>query len=345
MKETLLRYWDVFLDALVDSLKILPVLLIAYFLIEFIEYKYAMKLQNNHLLKGKSGPVIGSLLGTIPQCGFSVVSTDLFSRGVLSVGTLLAVFIATSDEALPIMIGHPESYKALIILIVSKIIIAIIVGYLANGLFKLMFRQKNVAQQLESATGGTSVEKVEKAELNAKSKANSMTVENVHGDVENHEYEEEHETNVGQDKELLHAGCCHHHVDSKKFDWVHPLLHCLKIFGFIFAISFIFGCITEIWIGEDRLIAFLNSSVYLQPLLSVIIGLIPNCVSSVILTEFYLIGGLRFSSLLAGLMVNAGLGIIFLIKQNKNVKVNIFIISMLILSALVIGYAFIWLTL
>ena len=120
MKKVLLQYWDVFLDALKDARWVLPIILAVYFLIEFIEYRYATKLQNNKLLKGKSGPVVGAMIGSIPQCGFSVVSADLFSRGAVSVGTLLAVFIATSDEAIPILIAHPESYKSLFVLILAK---------------------------------------------------------------------------------------------------------------------------------------------------------------------------------------------------------------------------------
>lgn len=294
LKEILLSYWWVFVDALKDSLIILPILLLAYYLIEFIEYKWAKKLQNNKFLKGKASPVFGALLGSIPQCGFSVVSSDLFSRGIISVGALLAVFIATSDEAIPILLAHPESIKSLIVLIIAKIVIAIIVGYIALGLFKLIFKQKSV-NVIESEPA-------------------------------------EH-----------HDGCCHHHLESKKFNWLHPLLHSLKIFGFIFLINLLFGCFTDIWVGEEKLMAFLSSSTWAQPILTVLIGLIPNCASSVILTELYVMGGLRFSALLGGLCVNAGLGIVFLLKQNKNIKENLFIFLMLIAAGTIVGYSFIWL--
>ena len=333
MKKVLLAYWDVFLDALKDARWVLPIILAVYFLIEFIEYKYATKLQNNKLLKGNAGPVVGAMIGSIPQCGFSVVSADLFSRGAVSVGTLLAVFIATSDEAIPILIAHPESYKSLFILILAKIVLAIIVGFIASGLFKVIFKNKTKAVMVIET-------------------ANLAQVEHEHEELHNDEHDEHnhdehntvHEQQHQQDEVIgIHDGCCHHHVETKKFDWVHPLLHSLKIFGFIILISFVFGCITHIWVGEERLFAFLSQNAYLQPLLAVIIGLIPNCASSVVLTELYVIGGLRFSALLAGLMVNAGLGIIFLLKQNKKAKENLFVILTLIISALIVGYAFVWL--
>ncbi len=326
MKKVLLQYWDVFLDALKDARWVLPIILAVYFLIEFIEYKYATKLQNNKLLKGKSGPVVGAMIGSIPQCGFSVVSADLFSRGAVSVGTLLAVFIATSDEAIPILIAHPESYKSLFVLILAKIILAIAIGFIASALFKVIFKSK-----LKFATT------TQKVDAEEHDKEHNIHKHDEHNKVHELQHKIEEVKTIG-----IHDGCCHHHVETKKFDWVHPLLHSLKIYGFIILISFIFGCITNIWIGEERLFAFLSQNAYLQPLLAVIIGFIPNCASSVVLTELYIIGGLRFGALLAGLMVNAGLGIIFLLKQNKKAKENLFIILTLIISALIVGYSFVW---
>jgi len=324
-------YFDVLLDSFLDSVKILPILILAYILIELIEHKFAHKLQNKKFLNGKWGPVVGSLVGSVPECGFSVVSSDLFSRKAITVGTLVSVFIATSDEAVPIMLTSPSSYKSLILLIACKIVIAIIVGYLATMLYKLIF--KNTLK-----VGNKNI------------KQNQL---NTHEhDIDNHEHE--HNKNHNHHNELdfeknannvvgIHDGCCHHHVETKKFDIWHPLFHSLKIFCFIFVITFLFGLITHVWVGEERLINWLSFSVYTQPLLCVLIGLIPNCASSVVLTELYLLGGLRFSCLLAGLMVNAGLGVVFLIKLNKNKKQNLFVISVLLISALIIGYGFIWL--
>ena len=134
-----------------------------------------------------------------------------------------------------------------------------------------------------------------------------------------------------------HIGCCKHDLESDKFDWKHPLLHCIKILLFILAINLIFGAIIE-WVGEDNLTKFLSKSSIWQPLLAVLIGLIPNCASSVVLTELYLLGGLSFGAILAGLSVNAGLGLMVLFKQNKNIKEIAFILSMLIIPSLLTGY-------
>ena len=330
-EEGFMQYWDVILDALIDTAKLLPLLFIVYYIIELIEYKYALKFQNNRFLKGKASPVIGALLGCVPQCGFSVVTTDLYSRGSVSIGALIAVYIATSDEAIPLMISNPDSILWLLALIGIKIVLAILIGYLAMYLYKVIFKRKK--------------------EYVSPNNHNEKVVEDDHSHNEN-DKEDIHneqtsgvvlEGNVGEinaeTQSDVHGGCCHHHVGKKTFDWLHPLLHCLKISAFILVINLLFGFITEIWIGEEALTNFLESSLYWQPVLAIIIGLIPNCVSSVVITELFLMGGLSFGSLVAGLMVNAGIGLIILLKQNKNWKENLFIFLMLIIPSLIAGYA------
>jgi hypothetical protein len=293
------EYWHVVLEALVDTVKVLPILFVVYYLIELIEFKSAGKIHKSKLLKGKLSPVVGASVGCVPQCGFSVVSTDLFSKGKLSIGAIIAVYIATSDEAIPLMIAHPSSIWWMLALIAIKIVFAIVIGYASILLFKICFK---------------------------KSKKHD---EHDHDD---------HDENEDNHDEVAHGGCCHHHVETKSFDWVHPMLHCIKISLFILVINMLFGFITHIWVGEERLINFLNHGKYAQPLLAVLIGLIPNCASSVVITELFLLGGLGFGALVAGLCVNAGLGVIMLLKQNKNWKENVFILTMLIVPSLVLGY-------
>ena len=151
--------------------------------------------------------------------------------------------------------------------------------------------------------------------------------------------EDEHHDDHEDEEHDHELGCCHHHVNTKSFDWLHPLLHCLKISAFIFIANILFGCITEIWIGQTALVEFLSNSRFLQPILSVLIGLIPNCASSVVLTELFLVHGLTFGGLVAGLCVNAGLGLIMLFRQNKSWKENLFIVLVLVIPSLILGYA------
>ena len=291
------QYLDVMLDALIDTAKILPLLFVVYYLIELFEYKHSKKFSENKFLKGKISPIFGSLMGSIPQCGFSIVSTDLFTKGSISVGALIAVYIATSDEAIPLILANPSKILWLLLLVAIKIVYAIVIGYFAIGLYNLLFKN--------------------------------------HKPVHSEEEHDSHEV-------VADHGCCHHDMETKTFDWLHPLLHCLKIGAFILVINILFGFITDIWVGHENLQAFLSANKYWQPILSVVIGLIPNCASSVVLTQLFLEGGLAFGALVAGLCVNAGLGLIVLLKQNKNWKENLFIIMVLIISGLAIGYGLIF---
>ena len=308
-----MEYLHVILHALKHTALILPLLFIIYYLIELIEFKWAVKIQNNRLLKGKAGPVFGSALGCVPQCGFSVISSDLFSKRAISVGTLIAVFIATSDEALPIMFANPKAIGWVVLLIAVKFVFGLAVGYLAILLHKIIFKKPKIAN----------LEKLHHEDHSHEE----------HQHHEDHDHEHENEV-VG----AIHGGCCHHDVDTKSFDWLHPLKHCIKIGLFILAVNIAFGFVTDVWVGEDNLTKFLSNSSYIQPLLAILIGLIPNCASSVVLTELFLVGGLSFGALAAGLSVNAGLGLIILFKQNKNAKENIFITLMLIIPSLILGY-------
>ena len=135
----------------------------------------------------------------------------------------------------------------------------------------------------------------------------------------------------------LSAGCCNHSMEDNKYDWKHPLLHSLKIFAFILIINFIFEGVLTL-VGEAKLMAFLDANSSLQPLLALVIGLIPNCASSVVLTEMYLSGLISFGSITAGLSVNAGLGFVVLFKQNKNLKENLFILALMLIFSLAFGY-------
>ena len=265
-------------------------------------------MQNNRLLRGKASPVLAALVGSVPQCGFSVVAADLFAQGMISIGALLSVFIATSDEALPLLLTHPQKWLSIVILVTAKIVIAVVIGYLANAVFKIIYRRNT-----------------------------KVAVASVYNQQDDHE---QNNQTIN-----LHDGCCHHHLDQKRFDWQHPLFHSLKIWLFILLVSLLFGCITDLWIGEESLTAFLTSSAWLQPLVAVIVGMVPNCAASVVLTELYLMGGLRFGALLGGLCINAGLGVIFLLRQKGLWREKFFVIGWLLAVSLVVGYSCMWLTL
>ena len=221
------HYWHVILEALIDTAKIVPLLFIVYYLIELLEFKFAIKFQNNKWLKGKASPVLGTLIGCVPQCGFSVVSTDLFSKGAISVGALIGVYIATSDEAIPLMIANPKYIPWLIALVAIKIVFGIAIGYLSILLYKVIFKNKKIESNHESE------------------EHNHEHEEETNESEHNHEHENHnHDNEIIEEK--LEDACCHHHVRSKSFDWFHPMAHSIKISLFVLVVNILFNFIPQV---------------------------------------------------------------------------------------------------
>ena len=268
------------LHTLLDTAKMLPFLFGVYLLIEYLEHKASEKMEKAVAKLGTFGPVGGAVLGCIPQCGFSVAVSNLYAGRLVSIGTLLAVFIATSDEAIPILLANPQQAGDILKLILAKIIIALLFGFVADLLVKLLKKWGKF-----------------------KDEPNDLC------------------ENCGcEEKGILHSA----------------IIHTLQIFAFLFAVSFVFGLVIEL-LGEETINGILMSGSVFQPFLSALIGLVPNCAPSVILTELYISGSLSFGSVIAGLSTGAGLGLVVLYKTNKNLKQNIIITASLYLAGALSG--------
>ncbi len=285
------------LDCLFDSLKVLAVALVLYVILSFFENKIAKLLER----KKRMAPFFGSLAGAIPQCGISIVGADIYTKGHITLGTLLAIFIACSDEALPVLFGDfTGKWYMGFVTVGIKIVFASIVGIAVD-----LIDRKNVTK--------------------------------VDEHFENCHIEEEH----------THIGCCHHAIEEseKENRWYehlwHPLLHSLKIFAYAYGISFLFGLLI-LGVGEENLSLFLTNNYYLSPLFATFIGLIPNCASSVLISNLYLGGMLPFGAMLAGLSANAGLGPLYLFKDKNHLGRAFLIMGLQVLFALILGYATIW---
>ena len=273
---------DVIIDTLIDSIKILPFLFISYLIIEFIEHKSSKKIEKVLSTSGKYSKVAGSLLGIIPQCGFSAVAANLFSSRVITMGTLIAVFLATSDEAIPIILTYPQKSKDLILILIIKFVIAVVFGTLVNLIFK-------------------------KAHTHIPS-------EDVHQ---------------------------HAHDMCKNCDCEHGILksslyHTLNIFIFLVLISLGINIIIEL-IGINTFEKFILSGSILQPFITSIIGLIPNCASSVLLSKLFANGSISLGAVISGLSTGAGVGSIILFKSNKNIKENLQILGILYVVGVICG--------
>ncbi len=310
--------WDVILDALIDTAKIIPVLLLVYLLISYIThhkeepYKFLTK-------KGKRfGPLLGSLLGVVPQCGFSAVMADLFSKRAITLGTLISVFLATSDEAIPILLTNPGWYKELGIIIGIKFLIGILFGYAIDFVLELFEKSKN--------------KKLKQEALDVHGNLNLVDLPHTH-DTKcecDHKHHDEHE------KEHQHKGhncsCCADNI------FLDALIHAGKITFFILVINLVFGIVIY-YVGMERFINFVSINKYLQPLVTSIIGVIPNCAASVFLIELFMQGGITLSATIAGLSIGSGVGIMVLFKNNKNIKQNIFIVIILYVISVSVGLA------
>lgn len=255
--------------ALLDTVRMVPFLLAAFLILEAVEH-YSNQYMNRVLGKvGKAGPVVGALFGCVPQCGFSVAAANLYSGGVITLGTLLAVFLSTSDEAVLILLGHPGSGRVIGQLLLGKVLIGILFGYLTD----LVLRKKKEEKHIE---------------------------------------------------ELCRSCGCSDHGGIVK----PALRHTIRLTVYILVFTFVLTLLLE-WIGTEALTAVLGKDAWFQPLVTAFLGLIPNCASSILITELYLAGGLSFASAMAGLCAGAGVGMAVLFRANHPMKENFAILGLL----------------
>lgn len=263
-----------------DSVKLLPFLSFTYLLMELLEHTTGGKVQNKIKNAGKVGPLWGGLLGIMPQCGFSAAASSLYAGRVITVGTLLAVFLSTSDEMLPIFISESVAPATIIKILGAKVCIAIISGFLAELVYVNVFKKK--------------------------------------------------------EKDMdIHVVCEEEHCSCEDGVLKSALKHTLKIFVYILLITFILTLVIEM-IGEDHLAVVFQNIPVVGEMIAALVGLIPNCASSVVITELYLSGIIGAGAMMSGLLVNAGVGLLVLFRLNRNWKQNAGIMAALY------GFGVVW---
>ena len=306
-------------EAVKESLIMFPFLFGAYVLVELIEFLTSKKL-NGNVLKSRVAPLVGAGVGLLPQCGFGVVASDLYSKRKITMGTLLAIFFATSDEAVPLLIISPEKAIYLLPLLAIKFVFGFSLGFIVDAIVN---RKRAPVVQGEGHV--------------ADGKEHGDEPPLSQGDNPPPRGRSEHE------EEGHHVGCCGHHIEDEENEpWakrylLHPALHSLKVFAFVLIVNLVLGGLIAL-IGENELMSFLNSARYVTPVLAVLVGLIPNCAASEVLTLLFISGGLSFGACVAGLCANAGIAMVVLFKQNKNMKENLTIFGVLSGVSLVVGY-------
>lgn len=258
---------------LLDSIKLIPFLFITYLLMEFLEHKTSSKINGVIKKSGKFGPAIGGLLGLLPQCGFSVMATNLYMGRIVTLGTLISIYLTTSDEMLPILI----SAQIPLITILKILAIKFAIGMIAGFIIDLVLNKIKKKEQIKEET------------------------------VEFCEYE-------------------HCHCEEGIFK--SAIRHTVSIFIFILAITLVLNAVIHL-IGEDTLSNFVMNNKILGPIIASLLGLIPNCASSVIISQLYVENVISAAIMISGLLVNAGVGLLVLFRVNRNWKENIKITALL----------------
>ena len=270
---------EIILDTLIDALKLLPFLFLAFFIIELLEHKLSNKTESIIKKSGKYGPLLGSILGAFPQCGFSVLATNLYITRIISLGTLISIYLSTSDEMLPILISHKTNFLSILLILLIKIFIGMLSGFIIDFIIR----------------------------KNKQDKINYKLCNDDNCDCEE-------------------AGL-----------FKSSLIHTFKTIIFIIIISFILNIIMEYKGAEFLEKLFLKDSL-ISPFISSIVGLIPNCSASVLLTELYINNAISFGSLISGLLTGSGVAILVLFKNNHNLKESFKILIIIYLIGSISGF-------
>lgn len=269
---------EVIQDTLLDTIKLLPFLFVAFLIIEFIEHKLSNKQENIISKSGKLGPIVGALLGAVPQCGFSVLATNLYVTRIISLGSLISIYLSTSDELIPLMISHNAPLMKILSIVSIKVVIGIIFGFLID-----LFIRKTT-------------------------KSDFVLCEDEDCD------------------------CDHSIIKSS-------LIHTLKIAFFILIITFLINILFH-FVDLSFLESALKNNKILTPFIASLIGLIPNCASSVMISELYLNNLISLGTTLSGLLTGSGVAIMVLVRKNKNISENLFIIGLIYIIGVIWGLLF-----
>ena len=277
--------WELFLDILLDSLKDSLLVFAFVFLFHVILSFIETPVSNFLIKRKKTSPIFGALFGLVPQCGTSVIAADLYIKRYITVGTLIAIFLSCSDEALIVLL---EAWNEKTLMIFPLIGLKLVSGIFFGLLIDFIIRKQKIIE-----------------------------VDHV---------EEEHECHT------------HHHENTPAHaHLIHPLIHSIKVFIYIFIINLALGTLIG-FIGVDNFSNFMVSSRHLAPLFSAIIGLIPNCASSLLITDLFVEGHISFGALFAGLLVNSGLGLMVLLKEKTMFKRTLLIVGVCFVIAVALGY-------
>lgn len=346
---------DILLDAGKDTLSLVPFLLVTYLALETLEHVAGDRVNGAIKRAGAAGPVVGSLLGMVPQCGFSAMAATLYAGRVVTLGTLVAVFLSTSDEMLPLLLAEQVPVQTMAMLLASKALIALVTGFIVDAAIRGLRRNARAHAAIrrtvlgtaanpahvncahDDHSGGDIIDEVAEAGVSADHihelcerdhcGCDEDEDEHEHGHGHDHGHEGEHEHHDGH-------GHSHSHEGTPVLSIIRSAIsHTVQVSVFIFLVTLILVAVLETF-GESAIEQFLRGNETLAVLGSALVGLIPNCSASVVITQLYLEGVLQLAPMLAGTLISAGVGYLVLFRTNRSARENaVFLIMMYVIGA------------
>ena len=348
---------DILLDAGKDTLSLVPFLLVTYLTLETLEHVAGDRVNGAIKRAGAAGPVVGSLLGIVPQCGFSAMAATLYAGRVVTLGTLVAVFLSTSDEMLPLLLAEQVPVQTMAMLLASKALIALVTGFIVDAAIRGLRRNARAHAAIrrtvlgtaanpahvncahDDHTGGDIIDEVAEAGVSADHihelcerdhcgcDEDEDEHEHGHGHDHDHGHEGEHEHHHGH-------GHSHSHEGTPVLSIIRSAIsHTVQVSVFIFLVTLILVAVLETF-GESAIEQFLRGNETLAVLGSALVGLIPNCSASVVITQLYLEGVLQLAPMLAGTLISAGVGYLVLFRTNRSARENaVFLVMMYVIGA------------
>ncbi len=273
---------EIIFETLLDALKMTPVLFLAYLLMEYLELKAGERLNRCVASVGYAGPALGSLLGAVPQCGFSGAIAGFYTARIVTLGTLLAVFLSTSDEMLPILLSSNVEGKVILKILLLKILGGALCGFVIDIMLRILKKNRDTSS------------------------------------------------------DHIHDFCEQENCDCHENIFLSALKHTVKVLMLIIIVSFALNIIFE-YFGNDFLSSLFIAKPFVSEVVAGVVGLIPNCSVSVLMTNLFVEGVITPSAMISGLMTNAGVGLLVLFRLNKNIKENILVTFALLISGILLG--------
>ena len=328
---------DILLDAGKDTLSLVPFLLVTYLALETLEHVAGDRVNGAIKRAGAAGPVVGSLLGMVPQCGFSAMAATLYAGRVVTLGTLVAVFLSTSDEMLPLLLAEQVPVQTMAMLLASKALIALVTGFIVDAAIRGLRRNARAHAAIRRTVLGTAANPAH---------VNCAHDDHTGGDIIDevaeagvsadhiHELCERDHCGCDEDEHERHHDHSHSHEGAPIVSIIRSAIsHTVQVSVFIFLVTLILVAVLETF-GESAIEQFLRGNEMLAVLGSALVGLIPNCSASVVITQLYLEGALQLAPMLAGTLISAGVGYLVLFRTNRSARENaVFLIMMYVIGA------------